>query len=117
MDVYAEESGTVPPDLVLALRSAFDWNCVDEFWSVWSAGSEVGLLRSCRRAGGSLFWPPGLRWSWHSADPAASTGWQGCWEVVVLVSCTELLEVMMWTCRLLFPCSCAAILEAGYVCS
>ena len=55
MDIYAEELGTVPPDLVLALRSAFDRNCVDEFWSVWSAGSEVGLLRSCRRAGGPSF--------------------------------------------------------------
>ena len=38
-DIYREELGTVPPDLVLALRSAFDSNCVDEFWNVWSAGA------------------------------------------------------------------------------
>ena len=32
-DIYRDELGTVPPDLMLALRSAFDRNC-DEFWNV-----------------------------------------------------------------------------------
>ena len=42
--VYREKMGTVPPDVILALRSAFDANCVDRFWSVWSASAEAKLL-------------------------------------------------------------------------
>ena len=53
-DVYREDLGSVPPDLVLALRSAFDRNCVDEFWKNWSAGAEADLLRACQRAGGPV---------------------------------------------------------------
>ena len=49
--VYREQLEAVPPDLVLALRSAFDRSCVDEFWGVWSAGAEAGLLRAYQRAG------------------------------------------------------------------
>ena len=43
-EVYREELDSVPPDLVLALRSAFDRSGVDEFWGVWSVGAEAGLL-------------------------------------------------------------------------
>ena len=53
-DIYWEELGTVPPDLIFALRSAFDANSVDEFWNVWSAGAEDGLVRAYHRAGGPL---------------------------------------------------------------
>ena len=50
--------GLFPPDLVLAIRSAFDRSCVDDFWNVWSAGAEAGLLRAYQRAGGPV--PSGL---------------------------------------------------------
>ena len=50
-DIYREELRTVPPDLVLALRLAFEKKSVDEFWSVWSAGSKAGLLRAYQRSG------------------------------------------------------------------
>ena len=53
-DVYTGELATVLPDPFLALRSAFDRNCVEEFWNVWSAGAEAGLLRSHQRAGGPV---------------------------------------------------------------
>ena len=53
-DVNREELETVPRDLVVALRSAFDTSFVDEFWKVWSAGAEAGLLRAYRRAGGPV---------------------------------------------------------------
>ena len=49
------ELGTVPPDLVLALRSAFERSCVDECWT----GAEAGLLRASRWAGGLV--APGLQ--------------------------------------------------------
>ena len=51
-DICKEELGTVPPDLILALRSPSYANSVDQFWSVWSAGAEAGLLGAYRRAGG-----------------------------------------------------------------
>ena len=51
---WREELGTVLPDLTLALWSAFDRNCVDEFCNVWSAVIEAGLLRSYQRAGGPV---------------------------------------------------------------
>ena len=35
-------------------RSAFDRNCVDEFWNVWGACAEAGLLRAYQRAGGPV---------------------------------------------------------------
>ena len=54
-DIYREELGTVPPDLILALRSAFDMICVDEFWKVWSAGAEAGLLRLLSAGGRPCF--------------------------------------------------------------
>ena len=54
LDTYREELGTVPPDLILALRLAFDRSCVDEFWKDWSAGAEGGLLRAYQRAGGPV---------------------------------------------------------------
>ena len=53
-DVYRKELEAVPPDLVLALRCAFDRSCVDDFWMVWSAGAEAGLLRAYQRAGGRV---------------------------------------------------------------
>ena len=42
-DVYKEELETVPPDLVLALRSAFDRSCVDDFRMIWGAGAGSGV--------------------------------------------------------------------------
>ena len=52
--MYAGELGAVPPDLVLARWSAFDRSCVDEFWNVWSAVAEAGLLGACQRARGPV---------------------------------------------------------------
>ena len=49
-----DDLGTVPPNLIQALWSAFDRNRVDEFWNVWSAGAEAGLLRSYQRSGGTV---------------------------------------------------------------
>ena len=42
----------VPPDVVLALRDAFDRSDVDDIWSVWSKNAEEGLFRAYCRAGG-----------------------------------------------------------------
>ena len=51
-DVYRDELGLVPPDVVLALRDAVSWSCVDDFWTIWSKGAEAGLLGACCKAGG-----------------------------------------------------------------
>ena len=48
------ELGTVPPDLILALRSAVDMDGEAEFGNVWSAGAEAGLLWAYHRAGALL---------------------------------------------------------------
>ena len=42
----------VPPDVVLALRDAFDESDVGDFWSLWSKNAEAGLFSAYRRAGG-----------------------------------------------------------------
>ena len=35
LDIYGEELGVVPPDVVLALRDAFSGSGVDDFWTIW----------------------------------------------------------------------------------
>ena len=68
--------GTVPPDLILALGSAFDWSCVDEFWipmhrlRLRLAGSWVGgsLLISLSLL--SLIFIAGLR-RFHVPGPVS----------------------------------------------
>ena len=57
-DICREELGTVPPDQVQALPSAFDGSCVHELWKVWSAAAGAGLLRAYQRACGPV--APGL---------------------------------------------------------
>ena len=53
MDIHREGLGVVPPDVVLALRDAFDRSDVDDFWSVWSNSAEAGLFSAYRWAGGT----------------------------------------------------------------
>ena len=51
-DVYREELGVVPEDVVLALRDAVSRSSVDDFWSIWSSNAEAGLFRAYSLAGG-----------------------------------------------------------------
>ena len=45
--------GTVPGDVVLALRDAVSRSAVDDFWSIWSKSAEAGFLfRAYALAGG-----------------------------------------------------------------
>ena len=51
-DVYREELGVVPAEVVLALGDAVSRSSVDDFWSIWSHSAEAGLFRAHCRAGG-----------------------------------------------------------------
>ena len=51
-DIYREELGVVPEDVVLALRDAASRSAVDDFWSIWSKNAEAGLFRAYALAGG-----------------------------------------------------------------
>ena len=51
-DVYRDVLGSVPEDVVLALRDAASRSSVDEFWSIWSRSAEEGLFRAYSPAGG-----------------------------------------------------------------
>ena len=51
-DVYREELGVVPAEVVLALRDAASRSSVDYFWSAWSRHAVAGLFRAYSKAGG-----------------------------------------------------------------
>ena len=51
-DVYRNELGVVPNDVVLALRDAVTRSAVDDFWCIWSCNAEAGLFRAYSLAGG-----------------------------------------------------------------
>ena len=51
-DVYRDELGVVPDEVVLALRRAASRSYVDDFWSIWSRHAEAGLFRAYSEAGG-----------------------------------------------------------------
>ena len=51
-DVYRDELGVVPAEVVLALRDAVSRSSVDDFWSIWSKNAEAGLFRAYSRTGG-----------------------------------------------------------------
>ena len=51
-DVYRDELGVVPAEVVLALRDAASRTSVGDFWSIWSRSAEEGLFRAYSRAGG-----------------------------------------------------------------
>ena len=51
-DVYRDELGVVPDDVVLALRDAVSKSSVDDFRSLWSQSAEAGLFRAYSKAGG-----------------------------------------------------------------
>ena len=51
-DVYRDELGVVPNDVVLALRDAVSRSAVDDFWSIWSSNTEAGSFRAYALAGG-----------------------------------------------------------------
>ena len=78
-DVYKEELGVVPPDLVLTLRNEYDRSDVNVFWKAWSKGAEEGLFRAYCRAGWSDYcWGRCfLRWGCCSCSSSPS-GWQVC---------------------------------------
>ena len=50
-DVYRDELGQVPGDVVLALRDAIS-RSADDFWAIWCKGAEEGLFRAYSKAGG-----------------------------------------------------------------
>ena len=52
-DVYREDLGVVPLEVVDALRDAVSRSS-DDFWSIWSTSAEAGLFRACCRAGGPI---------------------------------------------------------------
>ena len=45
-DVYRDELGVVPAEVVLALRDAVSRSSVDDFWFTWSRHVEAGLFRA-----------------------------------------------------------------------
>ena len=51
-NIYRDELGVVPNDVVLALRDAVSRSAVDDFWSIWSSNAEAGLFRAYSLAGG-----------------------------------------------------------------
>ena len=51
-DVYRDELGQVPGDVVLALRDAISRSAVDDFWAIWCKSAEEGLFRAYSKAGG-----------------------------------------------------------------
>ena len=51
-DVYRDELGVVPGEVVLALRDAVSRSSVDDFWVTWSRSAEEALFRACSGAGG-----------------------------------------------------------------
>ena len=51
-DVYRDELGVVPEEVVLALRDAVSRSSADDFWSIWSRNAEAGLFRAYSQAGG-----------------------------------------------------------------
>ena len=51
-DVYREELGVVPEDVVLALRDAVSRSSVEDFCFIWSRNTEAGLFRAYSQAGG-----------------------------------------------------------------
>ena len=51
-DIYRDVLGTVPEEVVLALRGAVSRSSVDDLWSIWSSSAEDGLFRAYPRAGG-----------------------------------------------------------------
>ena len=51
-DVYGDELGVVPEEVVIALRDAASRSSVDDFWSIWSRSAELGLFRAYCKAGG-----------------------------------------------------------------
>ena len=50
-DIYRDVLGTVPEEVVLALRDAASRSSVDDFWSTWSGSAEAGLFRAYALAG------------------------------------------------------------------
>ena len=51
-DVYRDELGVVPGEVVLALRNAVSRSSVDDFLTIWSKSAEEGLFRAYSKAGG-----------------------------------------------------------------
>ena len=51
-DIYRNELGVVPEEVVLALRDAVSRSSVDDFWSIWSRNAEAGSFRAYSHAGG-----------------------------------------------------------------
>ena len=51
-DIYREELGVVPEDVILALRDAVSRSSVDDFWSIWSCNAEAASFRAYSLAGG-----------------------------------------------------------------
>ena len=51
-DVYRDDLGVVPDDVVLTLRDAVSRSAVDDFWFIWCKNAEAGLFRAYSIAGG-----------------------------------------------------------------
>ena len=53
-DVFREELGVVPEEVVMALKDAASRSSVDDFWTIWSRNAELGLFRAYSKAGGPV---------------------------------------------------------------
>ena len=53
-DVYRDELGVVPEEVVMALRDAASRSSVNDFWTIWSRNGELGLFRAYSKAGGPV---------------------------------------------------------------
>ena len=81
-DVKRDEFWVVPLDVVLAHRDAVSRSAVDDFWTVWSKGAEVGLFRAYSGAGGPT-------------EAGSSFRGRVCYEFVVGVLEVELLAAVV----------------------
>ena len=52
-DVYRDELGVVPDEVVLALRDVASRSSVGDFLFIWSRSAELGLFRAYSKAGGT----------------------------------------------------------------
>ena len=86
-DVYRDDLGVVPEEVVHALRSAASRSAVDDFWSIWSKNAEAGLFRAYALAGGhtnagrSAFLGRGLFRIRRQASGRQSCWWYGLEQV------------------------------------
>ena len=98
-NVYGDELGVVPEEVVLALRDAASRSSVDDFWSIWSRSAEAGLFRAHSKAGEVPLKLAGLPFLAEVCYGFVAGVWEA--ELLaagVLVGCIGLARVMRLMC-------------------